>query len=545
MDASYQLDYDVYSTAREQTVYVLARIRSGISGEGLRRRPPLNLSLVLDRSGSMAGDKIEYVRQAAAFLVQHLSGQDRLSLVTYDHLVDVAVQPGPVTYKDGLIHALKQIKPGGSTNLSGGWLKGCQLVDSSRLEGGVNRVLLLTDGLANQGVTDAVRLAQMAAQQRSAGITTTTMGVGMGFNEDLLVRMAAQGGGAFYFIDNPDQAPVIFQEELSDLLNVVGQNLSILLIPALPGVKVSRQLTNYTAKASGPNTEFYLGDLFSEEEKLFLIALELPAHDHAGPLEIARLRFDYDELIGDGVEHRSLELPIVINLAAEQALPERTLNPEVEKSLLVLQAARAREEAIAHADSGDFAAAKQTLSGAADAIEHSQVRDPELQREHDMLREEAVDMELGASRYDEYARKTSVTKTFYTDKIQATSELGFEVHQRMRASRDAVERGGPSPDLLKWQQEWLDLREKQQIVIGRSEQCDIQLTEAVISSVHCQITRQGEALFLEDLGSRNGTYLNGGMLSGRKRLSVGDVFTVGGTLFMLRSAEEQQAPGGS
>src|SRR5581483_3554447 len=136
------------------------------------------------------------------FLMQHLGAQDRFSLVTYDQKVAVHIAPTSVIHKDNLSSSIETITSGGTTNLSGGWLQGCQLV---------------AEGLADEGVTDSNRLVAMARQKREEGVTTTTMGVGMDFNEDLLTRMANEGGGAFYFIDNPDQAPKIFAEELNDL----------------------------------------------------------------------------------------------------------------------------------------------------------------------------------------------------------------------------------------------------------------------------------------------------------------------------------------
>ncbi|MBI5959145.1 MAG: VWA domain-containing protein, partial [Chloroflexi bacterium] len=229
MKADFALDYTVIAVERAQHVYLLARILAEAAPQSAARRP-LNLSVVLDRSGSMQGNKLSYIKQAAQYLVQRLAAQDRFSLVSYNQSVTVDVPPISALEKDRINHAIKKLESSGTTNLSGGWLQGCQLVAGGIAEGQVNRVLLLTDGLANEGVTDTARLEALARQKRSEGITTTTMGVGMDFNEDLLMRMAKEAGGAFYFIDNPDQAPNIFNEELNLMMSVVGQNLMITLI---------------------------------------------------------------------------------------------------------------------------------------------------------------------------------------------------------------------------------------------------------------------------------------------------------------------------
>jgi Ca-activated chloride channel homolog len=531
MRAEFVLDYDVIAVAREHNLYVMARIQADAPPE-IGDRRPLNLSVVLDRSGSMGGDKLAYVKQAAGFLVQRLGGSDRLSVVSYDHRVTVDVQPEAVIHKDRITQAIDQLTAGGTTNLSGGWLQGCQLVAGNVADGQINRVLLLTDGLANQGVTDPVRLETMARQKRAEGITTTTMGVGMDFNEDLLTRMASEGGGAFYFIDNPDQAPHIFAEELKDLLSVVGQNLVITLIPSRD-VRMVRQLNAYPTEDVPGGTAFRLGDLFAEEVKSVVLELSIPALEDLGEVEVARLKFEYDELGEDSVTHRELELPVMVNTVPEDEFAEQEPDAEVVKTALLLEAARAREQAIDHADQGAFDEASQVLTDTASLIRDSGINDPDLEQQHDMLREEAVDMEFGADRYDAYARKSTRTKSFYTER-PTMSEHTTMLHTRLKQSRDARERDGDTPDLITWGQD--ALRIPDDLRIGRADDNDIVVRESEVSAYHCRITRADDALFLEDLDSTNGTFANGGQVTGRFRLSVGDVITVGTRLFTLEGA---------
>lgn len=533
VQADYVLEYDVLSLEREHHLYLLARVRAGASSPAGQRRP-LNLCLVLDRSGSMQGAKLDYVRQAAQFLVQRLGAADRLSLVTYSESVHVNLGPGPVLHKDAVNQALQAIRAGGTTNLSGGWLQGCSLVAEGMAEGQVNRVLLLTDGLANVGVTDPDRLAAMARQKRQEGIVTTTMGVGLDFNEDLLTRMAAEGGGAFYFIDNPDQAPHIFAEELADLLSVVGQNLLITLTLS-PQIQMVRQLNAYPAEVRGREVVFRLGDLFADELKTLVLELNIPALERLGQVEVGQLRFDYDELGEQQVTHRTLTLPIVINLAGQEAFAAQAPNAEVVRAALLLRAARAREEAIHYADDGDFQRAAQVLTDVADAIQSAPLEDAVLQAEHDMLREEALDMELGASRYDSHARKAATTKSFYAAR-QARMQETVALHTRLKASRPALERHGPPPVVLAWRRERLPLHGRDRVRIGRAADNDVVIPEDGVSAYHCQIVRSGADFFLEDLNSTNGTYANGGRVAGRFRLSVGDIITVGSWLFMCRDA---------
>ncbi len=530
MKADFVLDYDVITATREQNLYVLARIEAEATGAEKDRRP-LNLSLVLDRSGSMQGNKLEYIKQAANYLVQRLSSKDRLNVVSYDHMVKTEIQPGPVMHKDMITQTIQQLQAGGSTNLSGGWLQGCTHIAALMVEGQINRALLLTDGLANQGVVDAAQLETMARQKRAEGITTTTMGVGMDFNEDLLRRMAAEGGGAFYFIDNPDQAPHIFIEELHGLMSVVGQNLVITLMLS-PNVKMVRQLNAYPTENKPNGVIFKLGDLFGDEVKQLLLELQIPAMQQLGEIEVARLRFDYDELAADAVIHRTMELPIMVNAVPEADFEGQARNEDVVKTALLLEAARSREEAVKHADRGDFGRASEILRATASRIGSSGLKDENLQRQHTMLYEESASMDFGTEQYDSYTRKATISKSSYTDRLNETGEGDtMSLHARLKQSRRAPERKGKTPTVIVWPEGSLPLGGRDQIRIGRAADNDIVVAEEEVSAHHCEIVRDGKDLFLVDLNSTNGTYANGGQLTGRFRLSVGDVVTVGMQLF--------------
>lgn len=539
MRADFSLDYDVLTVERPQKLYLMARFEAGEGPNDALRRP-LNLSLVIDRSGSMAGDKIDYTKQAAQFLVQHLGANDVFSIVLYNDKIETLLAPERVSNKDTIIQLLERMRVRGTTNLSGGWLEACQHVAAHLSPQALNRVILMSDGLANRGVTDTATLVNMAKQKREAGVTTTTMGLGKDFNEDLMMEMAHSGGGAFYFIESPEVAPEIFKEELTGLLSVVGQNLTISIEPN-EHVSNLRQLNAYSVRMDGKKTSFILGDIFAHEVKTLVLELSIPAMDSIGETQIAVLRFDYDEITAGESQHHNKSFNVMVNVKAPSehgVLP----NPNVAQSVLLLKAAQARQEAVKAADHGDYTHASQVLREMAKAIGDSQVMSPELKEEKDALIEQAERMDKGAAAYNEYSRKTMSTQAFYTmtSRHDDTVMLRFREQQRENAPENpkmtqerpatapnfedapTVKETGVSPTHMQWKGQSFELK-GEIIRLGRSSHNEIVIDEKGVSRFHGQIRRMNGKLYFEDLGSTNGTTVDGKAIKEPYELSVGDI----------------------
>lgn len=550
MRANFSLDYDVVSVERPQKIYLMARFEAG-EAPGDKTRRPLNLSLVIDRSGSMAGDKIDYTKQAAQFLIQHLGVRDTFSIVLYNDKVETLLAPEKISNKDAIAQLIERIRVRGTTNLSGGWLEGCKHVADNLANNTLNRVILMTDGLANRGVTDASSLTTMAKQKYEEGISTTTMGLGNDFNEDLMMEMASAGGGAFYFIESPEVTPTIFQEELSGLLSVVGQNLTITL-KQTEHVSAIRQLNAYPINTDGKVTTFTLGDIFGNEIKTLVLELTIPSLERIGEAEIATLRFEYDEIANDKTQHQIKEVPVMVNVKAQgeaRALP----NKEVIQSVLLLKAAHARQQAVKAADKGDYETAAALLRDIAHEIAEAKITDEQLLEEEKALMEQADKMKRGAQAYDEYSRKTMSTQAFYTMTSRHDDTVMLRLREQKREEKapeaeveaedvkrmtvvegiHAVEEEstdyipvkpepGVSPTHLTWKGQVFELKTNI-IRLGRSSHNEIIINEKGVSRFHGQIRRTGEKLFIEDLGSTNGTMVNGRHINKAHELSVGDV----------------------
>ncbi len=319
-------------------------------------RLPLHLALVIDRSGSMAGDKLDAAKAAARFLAQRLGPNDRLALVTFDDDVALVLPLGPAD-PAAAEAAIAGIAPGGTTNLSGGWLKGVE--ELSRVAGdAVRRVLLLTDGLANCGIVDHRQLVGLASgmKERSA---TTTIGFGEGFDEDLLEAMADASGGASYYVETPEDAPGVFAEEFEGLATMVAQNLSVEIV-ATDDVKLLGVLNEYPMVDVPNGLQVQLGDVFGGERRRVVFQLVVPGVAELGVRRIAALTIRYVE-VGEQIAQHELTAPVTVNLVSADEAAASTADHEVVEEVTILQAARACKEARDLADRGDFDAAQSLL----------------------------------------------------------------------------------------------------------------------------------------------------------------------------------------
>ena len=336
-------------------VYLMLKLK----GNSLEQqdRVPLNVSFVVDRSGSMGGSKIEYTRQALGICLNSMESKDIQSIVIFDHEVDVLIPPVPVINKDIVKHMVKQIEARGSTNLSGGLVKGANLVGENLAADRVNRVIVLTDGQANEGIRDHKGLVKLAAKVAEKGIGLSCIGVGDDFEEDLLTAMAEAGRGNFYYIENPDKIPAIFEEELQGLLQVVGQGVQ-LEVNLEPGVQVPA-VYGYAPVPVAGGLSFSLPDLYSGEEKILMLELLVPELE-AGVHRLLNVTLKY--LDAGQQEEFEMQVPLEIWVGEEAEVKEEEPDPEVEKNLCLFRISAAQKRAIELADDDNFEEAREVLN---------------------------------------------------------------------------------------------------------------------------------------------------------------------------------------
>ena len=314
----------------------------------------------------MAGPKLEITKECAAFLVRRLAPTDELALITYDEEVQllsplVAVgDAGPT-----LLQVIGGIFPGGSTNLSGGWLKGMEALRATN-GAGPRKVLLLTDGLANVGITDPAALVQMTGKAAGAGVGTSTIGFGADFAEELLTQMADDGGGNAHYAPTPDQAPAIFAEEFEGLVSLVAQNVSAEIRPS-KDVAMLGVLNEYPAVEVPGGVQVQLGDATARMRRRVVFQLHIPEVASLGVAKVADVVIRYVS-VGEEIAQHQVKLPITVNMVSADEAKAVEGDQDVVEEVLILKAARAQEEARNKADEGDFEAAQALLRTAGDEL---------------------------------------------------------------------------------------------------------------------------------------------------------------------------------
>ena len=275
------------------------------------------LALVVDRSGSMAGPPLTEAMRCVSHIARCLTPGDALAVVVYDEQADVLLPLAPVRDADAVHHAVATVQSGGMTDLFAGWEAGAR-----QLEGGVgatiSRVILLSDGQANRGLCELSAIEKQCARLLLGGISTTTVGLGRGFNEDLMIAMARAGGGQQYYGQTADDLFDSFDEELQLLQALCLRKLDLKLIPA-PGVIVE-PVGIVQKNADG---SYRLSDLAWGSESWILLRLHLsPVAPSAAPRDLLAASLQAQTLDGHtSTTHAALLSLPVVDAAAFAAMP--------------------------------------------------------------------------------------------------------------------------------------------------------------------------------------------------------------------------------
>lgn len=392
---------------RDQTVDLLIRIVPPEIDSVIGRRPKLNIGIVLDRSGSMGGEKMVRAREAASYCIDQLLPTDRLSMVIFDDVIEVIIPSQLAENKSALKERVAHIEARNSTALHEAWVRGGMQVSEHLTDGAINRVLLITDGQANVGLTNTDEIVSQAMGLFKRGVSTSTIGIGEDFQEDLLMPMAQAAGGNAWHVERADDMQRIFSVELEGLIAQVGHTVSLGLIPS-DGVRLSDLLNDFEMNENG---RYKLPNLQAGSSLDVLAQLRVPAQAAGTKRHLLDLRLGYtpQEVRSAEVLKQSLEVEFV----EASRLSELPVNQEVEKVVRMLMNARARREAMAHFDRGDYVMAKQVVTSALSASMPLFSRDasaPDLIEERQQLEE--LESSLDNRGQDRMTRKKLVYESY-------------------------------------------------------------------------------------------------------------------------------------
>lgn len=323
-----------------------------------KKRPPLCIIPVLDISGSMGGPKLEYAKQSILKLIDHLSADDYLGIVSFSSNARIESEPRKMTLdaKNELKALVNRFRTEGSTNFSTGMLMGLQIANKLDLpEATLVRVIMFTDGQPTHGITDPQGLSDLLDKQAGRA-TVSAFGYGTDANQELLQGLSERGKGNYAFVRDPDAALSAFGKELGGLLSTYAQDIRVDLTPN-NGHQITEVLTDADVdEGVTGEVEIKVPHLLSEETAHIVVAVKLAEQKQAGPRQVnafdVKVRYqvvDADGKLLEKVEEAKAKIQFV-KPGEEQGKPTK----EVDEIVARAQLTRAQTTAEAAASRGDF-----------------------------------------------------------------------------------------------------------------------------------------------------------------------------------------------
>jgi len=403
-----EMDRDVVFAGKKQKAIVKVTLDAPKAPRA-DKRPPVNLTIVLDRSGSMSGRKIEKAKEAAIAALRRLDPRDLFSLVTYDTRIETVVPAQSAANSEWIEGRIRSISTGGNTALFAGISQGASEIRKNLGRRYIHRILLLSDGLANTGPSSPEELGRLGAALRKEGISVTTIGVGTDYNEDLMTLMAQNSDGNTYFVESSADLPRIFGTELGDVLSVVASKVTI-EVEFPEGVRPLR-IIGRDGRIGAKTVEVSLNQLYGGQEKYALIEVELPASAEGEVRMVANAHCRYQDMIAN--RPASSKGHTVVRFSKKMEEVERSVNVAVGKDVMQNYMAIAKDAAIAAADKKDYDEAARILSLNAATVADFALRnrDAGLQKEAEELERQAMEIEKGNA-LPSKSRKKMKTRNF-------------------------------------------------------------------------------------------------------------------------------------
>jgi Ca-activated chloride channel family protein len=332
-------------------------------------RPGQAIQVVLDRSGSMQGEPLDAAKGSLLKLVSRLAPQDAFGLVAFDDsaLVIVPTRTMADHHMPSLRKAIRELQTGGSTDISAGYLMGLRELTRVNAAGG-STLLLISDGHANAGEQDPKFFQEVSIKSATEKVTTSTIGLGNGYDETILEALAQGGGGAHRFAGSIDEAVGAIAAEVDDLLDKTIVNAVLRVTPTTamsgaPAIEIVQRLPYWK---DGETFVVQLGDLYSGENRRFVIDLEVPGIASLGLCKIADITIEYLDLAQR--QEISVTMPVNVNVVPGDVAAGRIADPIVRAERLILEAQTAKSLAVDELLNGKIKEASSRLKGAASSL---------------------------------------------------------------------------------------------------------------------------------------------------------------------------------
>ena len=327
--------------------------------------PPVNVAIVIDTSGSMQGRKIAQARQAATAAIDRLRPSDIVSVVLYDSNVRVLVPATRAVDGEEIKFKIRSIRAGGSTALFAGVSKGAAEVRKFLDPKSINRVILLSDGQANIGPSGPREIERLGTSLVKEGISVTTLGLGLGYNEDLMAGLASAASGNHLFVEAAQDLVTVFNQEFSELMNVVAGDFKI-EVKTADGVRPVRVLGT-KADISGNSVIIPLTQLYASQERYFVLEVEVDSEKDSTKRPLVSVDIEYENLITGSMDR--FRKDVSVHLTTEIAKVEKDRDLETYAYCSVQIANEQNRRAVALRDVGEIDKAEALLTGNAAMLE--------------------------------------------------------------------------------------------------------------------------------------------------------------------------------
>jgi Ca-activated chloride channel family protein len=329
----------------------------GLAAETEGQRVPANVVLVIDKSGSMQGGRIEQAKDAALMAVERLGERDVLGVVAYSDEAFVLSPAARLRNTDAVRQDIRRLRADGRTALYAGVALGIRELKPFVDPYAVNRIILLSDGLANVGPSSPKELEGLGVEAAREKITVTTIGLGLGYNEDLMTRLALASDGNHAFVEDPDDLVDIFNQEFGDVLSAIGSDVEI-IIECPDGFHPLRALGR-DAKIEGQKVRLNMSKIYGKQEKYVVLELEVAKTDARGASKAANVQVNYTDMASK--EKKSLSGKADIRFTQDSREAKASVDGEVMASVTRQIATENNEKAVSLRDSGKIDEAKKAL----------------------------------------------------------------------------------------------------------------------------------------------------------------------------------------